>query len=328
MVTIKDIAKLAGVSSATVSKVLNGKDKSISSKTRERILNIVEEQGYIPNGIAKSLRVKSTKTFGLVIPNVTNPFFSELAKGIEDASEAEGYSLILCSTYGKDNREKQYLKILEEKKVDGAIIAASTKEDIEVIDRVSYPIVLLDRDVVVGSNIGKVIVDNEYGGYIATKHLVEAGCKNIGHITSSLKDNPSMNRHKGMLKALKDFDIEINESLYYYGKFSIDTGYEGAKMITRNNKVDGIFCGNDIIAIGAIRGLKEMGYRVPEDIKIVGYDDIYISKYMDPPLTTVRLPIYSIGSNAVEVLLGMISNNKKGNKRKLIPQLVIRDSAK
>ena len=115
MTTIKEIAQMAGVSSATVSKVLNGKDKSISSATRERILRIVEEQGYIPNGIAKSLRIKSTKTFGLIIPNVTNPFFSELAKGIEDASEAEGYSLILCNTYGKDNREKQYLRILEEK---------------------------------------------------------------------------------------------------------------------------------------------------------------------------------------------------------------------
>ena len=328
MTTIKEIAQMAGVSSATVSKVLNGKDKSISSATRERILRIVEEQGYIPNGIAKSLRIKSTKTFGLVIPNVTNPFFSELAKGIEDASEAEGYSLILCNTYGKDNREKQYLRILEEKKVDGAIIAASTKEDIEVIERVSFPIVLLDRDIEVGSNIGKVIVDNEYGGYVATKHLAQIGCKRIGHITSSLKDNPSNNRYKGMLRALEELDLEIDHNLYHFGKFSIDTGYEGALEIASKQNIDGIFCGNDIIAIGAINGLKEMGYKIPNDIKIVGYDDIYISKYIDPPLTTIRQPIYSIGSNAVDLLLNMITKNGKDIKRKLIPQLVIRESAK
>lgn len=328
MTTIKMIAELAGVSSATVSKVINGKDQSISEDTRRRILEIVEREGYIPNGVAKSLRIKNTKTIGLILPDVTNPFFSEVAKGIEDAAAKRGYSLILCNTDNKENKEKMYLKILQEKKVDGLIITASHSKLGDQLDKVSTPVILIDRDIKTSKPVGRITVDNITGGRLAAEKLLESGCRKIVHITAELENKPAAERYKGFVEVLGGNAIEFSKSGLYTGYFTVETGYEGIMKLSELLEFDGVFCGNDLIAIGAVKALRELGRRIPEEVSVIGFDDIALSKYIDPPLTTIRQPIYKLGENAIIVLLGMIEGGATEESVVLQPELMERMSCR
>lgn len=306
--SISKIAKMAGVSTATVSKIINGKDQAISDSTRQRVLEIVEREGYIPNAIAQSLKINHTKTIGLIIPDVMNLFFSELARGVEDSADKLGYSLILCNTDNNPEKEKKYLKVLQAKRVDGIIITAvENRSNIDLNNCIS-PIVLLDRDVEIDKPVGRIKIDNEKCIYDAATFLINKGCTNIGFISSDLINTSSQDRLKGYIKALKDKNLSYNEGLVYLENFSIETGYKGALKLIENNKIDGICCGNDLIAIGAIKALKEKNINIPEDVKIIGLDDISISSYLDPPLTTIKQPIYEMGLEAVNLLLDMIEN--------------------
>lgn len=327
MITIKEIASLAEVSTATVSKIINGKDKYISEATRQRVLEIVEREGYIPNGIAKSLKMKKTKTIGIIIPDVMNLFFSELARGIEDAAEKKGYTVILCNSDNKEAKAKKYIEMLQEKMVDGIILTASEKGSYKSINLGNIPTVLLDRDVNVDKKVGRIVVDNQEGAYIATKHLIERGCKNIAMISSDIKNKPSAERIKGYENALLDNSFNIKEERIFLDRYTIESGYKGVKNILKRTKIDGIFCGNDLIAIGVIKALKEMNIRVPEDVKIVGFDDIQISKYMDPPLTTIKQPIYEMGEEAVDMLIRIIKKEDVEKIKVLDIRLVKRSSA-
>ena len=327
MITIKKIAELAGVSSATVSKVINGKDQNISNSTRERVLEIVHREDYIPNGIAKSLRVKNTNTFGLIMPDVTNLFFSELAKGIEDAAEKKGYSVILCNSDNNETKEGKYFSILQEKKVDGIILTASDAGTNKLIEKCSIPIVLVDRDITINRKVGRITVDNELGAYMATSFLIKKGCKNIGFISSNTKNKTSAERLVGYERALKENGIKINKDITYYNNFQTETGYDGTLKILKNNQMDAIFCGNDLIAIGAMKALKELKIRVPDDIRIIGFDDILFSEHLEPSLTTIKQPIYELGQNAVNILVNLINNNENDITIVLDPILVERGSA-
>ncbi|OZV13827.1 hypothetical protein CIW83_02490 [Tissierella sp. P1] len=171
--TIKRIAELANVSSATVSKIINGKDKHISEATRQKVLAIIEREGYIPNGIAKSLKMKRTKTIGIIMPDVMNLFFSEVARGAEDAAEREGYSVILCNSDNKQSKEERYIQILQEKMVDGIILTASESSISKSLDRCNTPMVLVDRDIASDKKVGRIVVDNEEGAYNATNFLIK-----------------------------------------------------------------------------------------------------------------------------------------------------------
>ena len=327
MTTIKKIAKLAGVSGATVSKIINGKDQNISNATRLRVLEIVAQEGYIPNGIAKSLRIKNTKTIGLIMPDVMNLFFSELARRIEDAAEEKGYSVILCNSDNGEIKEEKYLNILLEKKVDGVILTASDAGSNKSLKRCSIPIVLVDRNIDIDKRVGRITVDNEKGAYIATTYLIEKGCRNIGFISANTKTKPSAERLRGYEKALTEYNIDINKEITYFKSFQVETGYEGTLLILKKGIIDSIFCANDLIAIGAIKALKENNIKIPEEIKIIGFDDIIISKYLDPPLTTIRQPINDLGQNAIDILINLIENRDKDITIVLDPILIERGSA-
>lgn len=327
MVTIKEIANLAEVSTATVSKIINGKDRYISEATRQRVLEIVEREGYIPNGVAKSLKMKKTKTIGIIIPDVMNLFFSELARGIEDAAEKKGYTVILCNSDNKEKKAKKYMEMLQEKMVDGIILTASEKSDYTSINPGNIPTVLLDRDVKVDKKVGRIFVDNKDGAYSATNYLIKKGCKNIAIISSDTKNKPSAERIKGYENALLDNNLSIDEDKMYLDSYTIESGYNGVKEIIKNTEVDGIFCGNDLIAIGVIKALKEVNIRVPQDIKVVGFDDIQISQYIDPPLTTIKQPIYKMGSEAVNMLIGIIKIKDVEKTKVLKTELIKRGSA-
>lgn len=323
--SIVRIAKLAGVSGATVSKILNGKDHAISEATRKRVLDIIEEEGYIPNSIAKSLKIKKTKTIGLIIPDVMNLFFSELARGVEDSADKLGYSLILCNTDNSETKELKYLNVLQGKMVDGIIMAAVENSSDNTISSYKQPLVLIDRDIETNQPVGRIKIDNEKCIYDAVTYLINKGCKNIGFISSKTINPISQNRLKGYKKALEENNIPFNENNVYLENYSINTGYLGALKLYRNN-LDGICCGNDLIAIGAIKALREENIHVPNDVKVIGMDDISISSYIEPPLTTIKQPIYEIGLEAVNLLIDMIEKRETELLRVLNHSLVERRS--
>ena len=324
--TIKRIAELAGVSGATVSKILNGKDQYISEQTRQRVLGIVEREGYIPNGIAKSLRMKNTRIIGIIMPDVMNLFFSELARGIEDAADKKGYSVILCNSDNKESKEENYIQVLQEKMVDGIILTASEKSVKKSLEGRNIPIVLLDRDISINGKVGKILLDNEEGSYNATNHLINKGCKNIGFISSDKTNKSSGQRLKGYEKAIKENNLKIDDRKIFLQNYTIETGFNGTIELINKTEIDGIVCGNDFIAIGAIKALKGMGLRVPEDVKVIGFDDISISKYMDPPLTTIRQPIYNMGEASVNMLISIIENKEVNLVKVLSSELIERGS--
>lgn len=326
MTTIKEIAELANVSTATVSKVINGKDQYISEATRQKILEIVEREGYIPNGIAKSLKMRKTKTIGIIMPDVMNLFFSELARGAEDAAEKRGYSVILCNTDNRESKEEKYLNILQEKMVDGIIMTAAEASMNKSVKRSKTPMVLVDRDIELDKPVGRITVNNEEGAFMATKFLIEKGCKNIGFISSEKKNKPSAERLEGYKRALKEYKLDIDEKKIFLENFTIDSGYKGVISLLEKTKVDGIFCGNDLIAFGAIKGLKEKKVKIPEEVKIIGFDDISMSQFIDPPLTTIKQPIYQLGEEAVKMLVAIIENQDTDMNKVLKTELIERGS--
>jgi len=331
-ITIKDIARMAGVSTATVSKVLNRKDEKISAPTRERIFKLVDEYNYVPNRIASSLVTKKTKTLGLIIPNIANPFFPEIARGAEDLANEKGYNLILCNTDDRLEKEESYIDMLEEKMVDGIIFTASSQRNdkLERLGRVRVPVITVDREVEGLATQGKIVVDNIQGAYEAGTYLVDAGYKKIIHITGPLTSKPARDRLKGLKDALEDKKIYFDDNRVYSNEFRSEWGYYAiSEIIKENIEFDAIFCGNDLIAIGVLKALKENKIKVPENVGLVGFDDIYMAQMLDPELTTVSQPNYEMGYKSAEMLIYMIENKlKEADPIILKTKLVVRKSTR
>lgn len=329
MVTIKDIANLAGVSKTTVSKVLNNKDQKISESTRQKILNIVRENNYVPNKMAQSLVTKKTKTIGLIIPDIRNPFFTDIARGAEDKAVREGYNIILCNTDENIEKETRAFNTLTEKMADGIIFAPSSKTEVNSNEYKisSKPIVLVDKELNIENLKGVVSLDNEEGTYLGTKHLVGINHKDILYLSGPLKSEISINRLNGYKKALKESNIKFNEDLVIQGEYSFEWGYEVVKNLDEIN-FTAICAANDLIAIGAIKALKERGIKIPQDISIVGFDDIQTAKIIEPQLTTIKQNSYDMGYESASILINNLENKEINNIEKMIfkPELVIRSS--
>lgn len=328
-VTIKDIAKLSGVSTATVSKIINGKANDISKSTVEKVMKIIEEQNYSPNTIARSMITKKTKTIGLIIPDVRNPFFTDLTRGAEDVANDRGYSIFFCNTDDDLNKEIKYINNLIEKQVDGIALAGAAVRDRVLEEKmdIRIPIVSLDRNVYFQGIKGKIEVDNFSGAYDAVSHLIRSGHRKIMYLSGPLNIKLSSDRLEGYKKALLDNNIEYGEELVVVGRYNSDFGYEIIKNIKIDNDVTAIFCGNDLIAIGAMNALKERSISIPKDISIVGFDDIYISSLVTPALTTVRQPSYTIGRLAMERLIDILEGKENLSSRVEIKlELIIRES--
>lgn len=337
-ITIKEIAAEAGVSIATVSMVLNKKDKKISCKTREKVLDIAKKYNYTPNGMARSLVTRKTGTIGLIIPDIVNPFFPEIARGVEDKASEFGYSVIYCNTDDKIKRENKYIGILTEKAVDGIIFARSAGDNGGVcsLEKCKVPIVLIDRDYEDKNVVGKILVDNKSGAYETTLYLLDRGYKNIAYIAGDTTINTAADRLAGYKKALTDRGVPVNEDYIMVGDYRMQWGTDAVEdIIEKGLPVDCVFCGNDIIAIGAIKKLREKGLRVPQDMGVVGFDDIYLSGLTEPALTTVKQPIYEMGYKAAETLIENLTAEKAENIEKqglnttvLTTELVVRMSTK
>ena len=310
--TIRDIAKLSNVSIATVSKIINGKDSNISDATRRRVKKIMKEQNYTPNPIARTLVTKRSDTLGIIVPDIGNPFFSQLIRAVEDFSNSRGYHLIILDTDDDIEKQKTCLQIMQKKMVDGIILVSSSFRfgESELLPFHS-PVVLVDGNDEKRYFIGKVGIDNTYGGYIATKHLIEKGCKKIAFLSGGKHSGSTKERYVGYQKALKENNIPSSDGVCLFGKFTSEFGYEATKKMLENRlEIDGIFAGSDLIALGVMKALEEYEFSVPDKIKLIGFDAIYVSRYLSPALTTIRQPIYDIGKLASEMLIEYIENGK------------------
>jgi LacI family transcriptional regulator len=331
---MQDVAQRAGVSATTVSHIINN-TRYVSEPIKERVRSAIEELGYRPYGVARSLRTKRTKTVGLIIPDNTNAYFAEISRFIEDACFRSGQSVITCNSEQDPKKELVYIQLLQDKGVDG-IVFVSTGGDtgaIQTLSRQHVPVVLVDRDLGKTANEGElrfdtVLVNNHYGGYLATRHLLELGHERIACITGPPDVTPSTERLEGYREALSESDIDPDCSLIEQGNFQVDSGYEAFRtFIDSAHQPTALFACNDLMAVGAMFAAFEAGVRVPQDISVVGFDDIRLASYYIPPLTTVRQPKDLIAGRAVDLLLNRIAYGAEPDHRDTVdPELVPRGS--
>lgn len=332
--TIKDIANYTGLSITTISLVLNGKADKIPQKTKDIVFEAVKELNYSSNKIAVGLVKKRTNTIGLIIPDISNIFFSILAKGVEDGCRKVGWNLILCNTNDSHGRDMQYIQVLADRGVDGIlyIMAADSdkeniKESIHLMENLNIPFVMIDR-YIEGKNIVSISTDNLKGGYLATKHLIDLGHKNIACIMGPFNLIDSQNRLAGYKMALEEAGIEFNPSLIFEGKYTLESGIEGIEFLS-GKQYTAIFAFNDMSAFGAYKELTSRNINVPKDISLIGYDNIFFSNLLDVPLTTINQPIYKIGKTSAEILVNKGKRkNIKENHIIFEPEIVIRSSTK
>ncbi|MFZ5753312.1 MAG: LacI family DNA-binding transcriptional regulator [Bacillota bacterium] len=331
MVNIRQVAKKAGVSVATVSRVLNHPD-TVSPRTMEQVLETIKELRYTPNGLARSLALKKTSTIALLIPNILNPLYPQVAKGVEDVAHQKGYNVLLCNTEEKEHKERDYLEMLIEKRVDGLILTSSLlrKVDFDQIKEKQIPFVMIGKN---EGNIeaNRVFTDYILGGYLATQHLIEIGYTAIAHISGPKSQLASREKLQGYKKALQEANISLDERYIVEGDNEIEGGYLGVKKLLKlPEPPQAIFAANDLMAIGAIDAIKSEGLRIPEDVAIVGFDDIKISSLIEPKLTTISQPVYKMGLIAARLLFDCIENNLEEDDFQqnifIQPKLMVRKS--
>ncbi|EHH1101749.1 substrate-binding domain-containing protein [Vibrio parahaemolyticus] len=330
MATMKDIAKLAGVSTSTVSHVIN-KTRFVSEEISERVNNAAKELNYYaPSALARSLKVNRTKTIGMLVTTSTNPFFGEVVKGVERSCYHKGYSLILCNTEGDNERMRQSINTLLQKRVDGLILMCSSLEGerIDVFERYpDIPVVVMDWGPMLFTS-DKIQDNSLRGGYLAAKYLIDCGHTEIGCITGPLIKHQAQMRYEGYKRAMNEAGLEFNANWIIESDFECEGGYQAfKKMAERGTLPSSIFVSNDMMAMGVINAANELGIKVPDDLSIIGYDDIHIAKFMSPSLTTIHQPKYRLGQAAVETLVRRLDD--KSNEVQVVqlePTLVIRNS--
>jgi len=330
-ITIKDIARIASVSHTTVSRALNNQLR-IRKETRERILSIAKELNYRPNFIARSLVMKRSKTLGLVITTIANPFYTELAQGIEATSRKLGYSIILCSTQSDLETEKLYIEMLRSKGVDGIIFTSAHMGDPNIVELAEegFPIMLVNRKTyhpLVKEKVDYVGIDNIQGGFLAVEHLIRLGHQRIGIIGGSSESSVGFERLEGGKRALEVYGLSQIDDYFLEGDFLKESGYRGGmKFIKMADPPTAIFATNDYMALGAYQAVGEEGLKVPEEMAIVGFNDIEFTAMKGVELTTIGQKKYEMGALSVETLVEKIEGRKLGPSREIIlkPELIIR----
>ncbi|QUI23154.1 LacI family DNA-binding transcriptional regulator [Vallitalea pronyensis] len=326
--TIKDVAKKANVSTATVSRVINNKSEGITEEMRQHVQKVIDEMGYTPSHLARGMVTKKTYTIGLVIQDIRNPFFPKMVSGVEHVAYNHGYMVLLCNTDEDLNREKDYIATLREKRVDGIIITVSNGIDrayIAQLTKGDIPFVFLDE---IAEEVNCVCVDNTLGAYQATKHLIQLGHKHIACLSGPSTSITNLNRVDGYKKALMEAGLPINKDLILKGSYKADSGYKSAESILKDfPHVTALFCANDFNALGAYKAVVAHGKRVPEDISIVGFDDILDIPANHFAFTSVSQPTYEMGQAAATMLMDMI-HKKPMNEPFMTfePKLIVRDS--
>lgn len=326
MATIKDVAKLAGVSFTTVSHVLN-ETRPVSAEARQRVQDAIEQLAYVPSALARSLKSKVTGSIGLIIPNNTNPYFSELARGIEDFCYGAGYSVILCNSDDDPAKQADYLNVLLTKRCDGLIIATLTQTDHALLGRLKVPTVLLDR-APTQLGIDLVSTDNALGGVLAAEHLLALGHAQVACIAGPAGLALSEQRVSGFRDSLAQGGVTLADQALRHADFTSLGGYHAAmQLLQQQQRPQAIFCCNDLMAIGVLRAAGELGIAVPAALSVIGFDDIELAQYVHPPLTTVAQNTRQLGQLTAQCLLERIAEPKRPTRRETVaPQLQIRGS--
>lgn len=310
MATIHDVAKRAGVAPITVSRVVNQSGYA-SPNTRARVEAAISELGYVPNRLASSLRSKRTRTLALVITDITNPFFTTMARGVEDTASDAGYTVVFCNTDESETEERKYLQVLLQQQVDGILLvpARGTAETVEVIHKQNTPVVVLDRRMPPEAEVDVVRCENVEGAYQLVKLLIELGHRNIAVASGPQIVSTSEDRVIGYQRAMLEAGLNNQPDHIYYGAFTQASGYEMTQhILTLQPCPTALFAANNLIAIGAFKALQDAGLRVPEDMAMVAFDDLPADLLVFPFLTVAVQPAYEMGRRATQLLISRLSS--------------------
>jgi LacI family transcriptional regulator len=328
-VTMKHIAEICGVSVATVSKIVNGKDDDVRFVTKQRVLKVIKEQGYFINSLARSMKTKNTKTLGLIVPNIKNGYYTDISRGAEDMAMKEGYSLFLCNTDDSIKKEIGYLVKLMEKQVDGIIIIAALERDatIEEDFKINVPFAVLNTGTSYRNYSVRVEVDDYKGMYEGVSHLIGLGHKNIMYLQGETKLPFGKGRLNGYRDALLTHGIPFRSEFVATATFKVEGAYDYLSEYGLQPETTAIVCGNDLMALGVVNWAKEECIDVPGDLSIIGYDDSIFSTISTPKITTINQNCHKVGEIMVKELLKKIEKND--DTQMIIPvgtNLVVRES--
>lgn len=332
MATIKDVAKLAGVSTTTVSHVIN-KTRFVAEDTTKAVWDAVAQLNYSPSAVARSLKVNTTKSIGMIITTSEAPYFAEIVQAVEEHCYQQGYSLFLCNTQNDPDKIQNHFDMLIKKRVDGILVMCSEyrEDSFALFKSANVPMVVMDW----GPNEDKSdrIIDHCFdGGYLATRHLIENGHTDIGILAGYLYKTTARARYEGFVKAMEESGLNIRPEWVFENDFQPEGGYESMNYILKQEKrPTAVFCGCDMMALGAISAIAEKGLRVPQDISVIGYDNIHSSRFFAPPLTTINQSKIRLGKMALDLLFERIKNSDVPHHTKVLefhPELVIRQSVR
>jgi LacI family transcriptional regulator len=330
-VTIQDVARQAGVAPITVSRVINN-HSYVSQQTRQRVEAAIAELQYVPNMLASSLRSNRTNTLALILSDISNPFWTTVARGAEDAASKQGFNVILCNTDENEAKQEEYLSLLLRKRVDGFLFVPTRSDphSIEKIQKQKVPVVVMDRQIR-GAGVDIVRGDSEGGAYQLAQYLISLGHRRIAVLSGPQDLSVSIDRVNGVLRALSAAVIPVDGQLISYGKFTIESGLERAiQLMVYRPQPTAIVAGNNFIAIGALKALREQGIQVPEDISLASIDDLPPPMFIDPFFTVVAQPAYEIGRRATELLLRRITQPDSSEAEEIVlpTELIIRQSCR
>jgi LacI family transcriptional regulator len=318
MSTIRDVARRAGVSTMTVSRVINSSGYS-SRDARTRVERAIAELGYVPNAVARHLRSKQTMTIALVLSDITNPFFTTIARGVEDVAGPRGFGVMFCNTDESSTEENAYLHMLIQRQIDGVLLvpASTSAAPLKLLREHRVPVVVVDRRV--PSRVDQVRCDSEAGAHVLVRHLVELGHRRIAMLTGRRAISTAVDRVAGYERALADVGVDLHGELVRYGGFGLAGGYRMAKeVLAATPRPTAMFAANNFIAFGAIRALREAGLQVPDDMSLVCFDDLPEEWLIDPFLTVVDQPAYDMGRQAAELLFERLDAAAPSASRQII----------
>ena len=324
MATIVDVAKLAGVTPTTVSRVINNRGY-ISEKTRNKVNEAMDQLGYQPNEIARSLTKQKSNTIGVIVPHISHPYFAKLISNLENEAAKSGYKIILCNSKEKAEKEKQYLDMCKSNRVAGIILCSGNVES-NKINTGNIPVVLLEKNFEEGK-LG-IQCDNYQGGKLATEHLIDCGCKRLLHFSGVIdEDMPADNREKAFIDICNEKNVEYFIRKYDINIYNEMNYYEYIKdTLNEIKNIDGIFASSDLIAAQVIQVCNDLNIRIPSDVKLVGFDDVEIAKLTTPTITTIHQPIKEMARLAIE-LIDSKYKNIEVNEQTILPiELVVRNS--
>ncbi|MFH5836547.1 LacI family DNA-binding transcriptional regulator [Proteiniclasticum sp. C24MP] len=328
--SIKDVAREAGVSIATVSRVLNNVDV-VNEDTKKRVQDAIKKLSYRPNIVARSLKTQKTKTIGILVPDISNQFYPEVVRGAEDVANIYDYNIILCNSDSDLDKEKEYIRVLKEKMVDGMLYMSSSLEGeiLDLIDELELKTVLVETKIS-GGKLPSVTIDNKKAAYDATKYLLEKGNKKVAYIgLKKDRTNAVSRRYNGYEKALKDSGIEVDPGLVYFGGLKAADGYNGINVILEDSEIDAVFCASDEVAMGAINALRDKGLDCPKDVDVMGFNDNSMAAVFYPKISTVAQPMYDMGSVGMRMLIKIVNNKPLDDDQYVLQYyLVERDSVK